>query len=153
MPEVQEGGGVRHAFGAQINAGKTLQRMAVVERVFERLVGQPIPLLEEIDAQHPLQTDGWATALALGIMRLNDGQQLGPRDDFLHAGEELFAAGGLLLGGKLGVGKGDLVGHASLTRNHLSSFKNIPRRLNQRFPRACLQNQKARGNIEQTHAL
>lgn len=39
-------------------------------------------------------------------------RRFGPRDDFLHAGEEGFAAGGLLFGGELGVGEAHLVGHA-----------------------------------------
>jgi hypothetical protein len=55
-----------------------------------------MPLLEEIDAQHPLQADGRMPAFALGIMRLDDGEQLGPQDDFLHAREEFLAAGGFL---------------------------------------------------------
>ncbi len=66
---------------------------------------------------------GGATALALGIIRRDDGQQLRPRDDLVHAGQELFAAGGLLLGGKLGVGKRRLVRHASQTRKPAAVFQ------------------------------
>ncbi len=40
--ELQERGGVGHAFGLEINPGKTLQGLAVVEGVFEGFVGQPI---------------------------------------------------------------------------------------------------------------
>ncbi len=69
MPEVQTRGGVGHAFGAEVNAGKTLLRLPVVARVFKRFVSQAPPLLEEIDAQHALQAEGRATTLALGIMR------------------------------------------------------------------------------------
>ena len=56
--EFQQRGGVRHAFGTQVNAGKPAQGLAVVDRVFESFVGQAIPLLEEIHPQHPLQPDG-----------------------------------------------------------------------------------------------
>ncbi len=112
VPEVQQGGGIGHAFGGQINPGKTLEGVAVVERVFERLVGEGIPLLEKIDAQHPLQTNGRAAAFALRIKGFDDGEQLRPGDDLLHAGEELFAAGDFLFGGKLGVGEAGLVRHA-----------------------------------------
>jgi hypothetical protein len=45
-------------------------------------------------------------------VRLDDGQQLGPRDDFLHARQELLAPRDLLLIRKLGLGKTGLVGHA-----------------------------------------
>ena len=53
-----------------------------------------------------------ASAFALGIERFNDGQQFGPRNDFLHAGEELLAPGDLLLIGELDLGKTRLVDHA-----------------------------------------
>ena len=108
-PEVQEGRGVGHALGAEVNAREALPRLAVVERVFEGFIGQPIPWLEEIDAQHQFQPNGWTPALALGIRRLDDGEQPRPWDDFLHESKELFAACGLLIGRKLGMGKGGLV--------------------------------------------
>jgi len=41
-PKVQQDGGIRHAFGGQINPRKTLEGVAVVARVFERLVGEAI---------------------------------------------------------------------------------------------------------------
>lgn len=134
MPEVQQRGGVGHACGAQINAGKTWQRLAVVERVFERFVGQPIPLLEEIDAQHPLQTEGRTTALARGIMRLEDGQELAPQGDGLHAGEALFPAGRLLFMGELGVGKRGLVNHARPDGPARPHVQKILERIKSAFP-------------------
>ena len=69
--EFQERRGAGHAFG-----------------------GQARPLLEEIDAQHALQPDGRTSAFALGMERLDDGQQFRPRNDGLQAGEEFLAAGG-----------------------------------------------------------
>lgn len=95
--ELQERGGAGHALGAQVDAGKAAQGMAVVEGVFERFLGQAIPLLEKIDPRHPLHADGRTAARTLGVMWLNHGQQLAPRQDFLHAGEELLAPGDLLL--------------------------------------------------------
>ena len=104
--------------GGQINAGKALEGLAVVEGVFEGFVGQAIPLLEEIDAQHPLQSDGRTSALAFRIEGFDDGEQFRPGNQFLHAREELFAAGDLLLGGKFGLGETRLVRHAWSLGNH-----------------------------------
>jgi hypothetical protein len=120
-PEFQQRGSIGHAFGGQVDAGKPAQGLAIVKRVFNGFVGQAIPLLEEIDAQHPLQSNGRTAAFALGIMRLDDSQHLRPRNDFLHAGQKLLATGGLLFGGKLGLGKTRLVGHASQFRNSSSA--------------------------------
>ena len=83
--EFQERGGVGRAHGAQIDAGEVPQSLAVVEG----FVDQGIPLLEEMNPKHALQSDGREAALALGIDRLNDGQQSCPRDDFLQAREKL----------------------------------------------------------------
>ena len=116
MAEVQQRSGVGHALGAQLNARETAQRLAVVERVFEGFVGEGISWLKKIDAQHQFQPNGWTPALSLGIMRFEDGELLRPRDDLVHADQELFAAGGLLLGGELDVGKGGLVEHAAQLR-------------------------------------
>ena len=76
MTELQERGGVGHALGLEINAGKTLQGLTVIERVFKGFVSEAIPLLEEIDAQHPFQPDGRATTFTFRIEWLNDGEQL-----------------------------------------------------------------------------
>ena len=111
--KIQQRGGVGHACGGQLNAGKALHRLAVMERVFQRLVRQPIPLLEKIDPQHPLQPDGRAAALAVGVERLDDGQQFRPRDDFLHPRKELLAPGDLVLIGELGPREAGLVDHAT----------------------------------------
>jgi len=48
-----------------------LQRLAVVAGVFEGFGGEGIPVLEKIDAQPALQTQGRAAALGFGIMRFN----------------------------------------------------------------------------------
>ena len=138
MTEVQKRGGVGHAFGREVDAGEALQRLAVVKGVFEGFVGEGISWLKKIDAQHQFQPNGWTPALSLGIMRFEDGELLRPRDDLVHADQELFAAGGLLLGGKLGLGKGGLIIHPSLTTHSTSSFKICQKRLIQRFPNSPL---------------
>ena len=83
------------------------------------LADEGVPLLEEIDAQHPLQSDGRTTALAFGIKRFNDGEQLLPRDERLHACKERLPAGDLLLGSILNLRKTRLMGHThSLENSH-----------------------------------
>lgn len=115
--EFQEGGGIRHPLGRQINAGKPLQRLTVVEGVFQGFVGQAIPLLEKINPQYALQSDGRTSAFPLGIKRFDHRQQFRPRNEGFHAREELLAAGRLLLGGKLGLRKTRLMGHAQSLEN------------------------------------
>ena len=119
--EFQQRGGVGHALSRQINPGKALEGLTVVESVFEGFVGQAIPLLEEIHPQHPLQPDGRTPAFSLGIERLDDGQQFRPRKEGFHAREKLLAAGDLLFIGKLGLGKTRLVGHADKFRKPIPS--------------------------------
>jgi hypothetical protein len=58
-PEFQERGGVRHALGGQINAGKPLHRLTVVKGVFAGCGGQAIPRLEKINPRHAAPTR-WA---------------------------------------------------------------------------------------------
>ncbi len=87
--EFKEYGGFGRAHGAQIDAGEVPLSLAVVEG----FVGQGIPLLEEMNPKHALQSDGRETALVLGIDRLNDGQQSSPRDDFPQASEKLARDG------------------------------------------------------------
>ena len=65
MAEVQNCRLLRNRRHRQINAGKAAQGLAVIERILHRPVGQPIPLLQKVDPQHPLQPDRRPAALAL----------------------------------------------------------------------------------------
>ncbi len=94
--EFQQGGGIRHAVGYQINPGKSPHRLAVVDGVLYGFVGQTIPLLEEIHPQHPLQPDRRASPFALRIEWLDHSQQGRPGNDLLHPRQKLLAAGNLL---------------------------------------------------------
>lgn len=102
-PEFQEGGGIGHAGGGQINAGKPPHRLAVVAGVLAGFVGQTIPLLQEINPQHPLQPEGRAATLPLRIEGLYHRQQSRPGDDLLHPRQKLLATGNLLFIRKLGL--------------------------------------------------
>jgi hypothetical protein len=91
MAEVQQGRRVRHRVAVQLDPGKAAQRLAVVQRIFQRLVGQTVPLLQKVDAQHPLQPDRRAAALALRIERPQSLDQPRPRHHLLHLGQKLVA--------------------------------------------------------------
>ena len=55
MAKLEQRDGVRYRFAAQIEAVKTPKGLAVIDGIFQRLVGQPKPLLQEVEAQHPHQ--------------------------------------------------------------------------------------------------
>ena len=63
-PELQQRGGVGHRLARQVNAHEVAQRLAVVQRIFQRLVGQAVPLLQTVHAQHLLHADGLAAHAA-----------------------------------------------------------------------------------------
>ena len=70
---------VRHCFDRQVDPGKGPHRQAVVQRVFQRLVRQSVPLLKEVDAQHPLQSNRWPPTSALGARPPQSGATTAPR--------------------------------------------------------------------------
>ena len=109
--ELQQRRGVGHRLARQVDAHEVAQRLAVVQRILQRLVGQAVPLLQAVHAQHPGNPDRLATnAPALGVQRLNHRHQPRPRHDALHLAEELLAPRELLLHRVLGAGKAAL-GH------------------------------------------
>src|SRR5271167_3600534 len=89
MAEVEYRGLVRDRFHRQIDAGKAAQGLAVVERILQRRVRQPVPLLQKVDPQHPLQPDRRPAALALRVERLQTLDQPRPRHHLLHLGQKL----------------------------------------------------------------
>lgn len=46
--ETQQRGGVRYALNGQIDTGEVTHRLAVVDSVLQRFLGQGIPLLQEV---------------------------------------------------------------------------------------------------------
>ena len=72
-----------------------MQREAVEQGVFARLVAQVEPVLHEVHAQHALQPDLRAAAAGLGVVRLDDAAQLQPRNDLLHRCQEGITPGRL----------------------------------------------------------
>jgi hypothetical protein len=45
VAKLEQRGGVRYRFAAQIEAEKAAKRLAVIDGIFQRLVGQTKPLL------------------------------------------------------------------------------------------------------------
>lgn len=65
MPKLQQGGRIRDLFAAQADAGESAHRLAVIERIFERLVQHTTPLLQEANPQPPFGADGRTFPLSL----------------------------------------------------------------------------------------
>ena len=116
VAKLEQRGGVRYRGAAQIEAEKAAKRLAVVDGIFPCLVGQPEPLLQEVEAQQQFQAQRrpTRTLARLGlIMRTQRVQQPRPRHHDLHLRQETIPARGLALGVILGLGEGDLLGHGA----------------------------------------
>jgi hypothetical protein len=57
---------IRHSFTTQIDAYEAAQAAAVVQRLFASEVGQIEPVLNEVNPQHPFQTNRRAAIAAVG---------------------------------------------------------------------------------------
>jgi hypothetical protein len=62
---------VRHRLAPEIDPDKAPQRQRIVQRLLYRWVRQLEPLLQEIEAQHPLHPDRRAAVARLRIERLD----------------------------------------------------------------------------------
>jgi hypothetical protein len=93
--ELEHRGGVGHGLTAQIDAHEAAQAGTVVQRLLTSQVSQVEPVLDEVDAQHALQTDGRAPVAGLGVVRFDDFAQCRPRHDGIHGLKELVSPCGL----------------------------------------------------------
>ncbi len=57
MEETQQRGGVRHALDGEIDTDEVAHGLAIVDGIFERLVGKGVLLLKKVDPQQALQAD------------------------------------------------------------------------------------------------
>jgi hypothetical protein len=105
---------VRHRFDRQVDPGERAHRHAVVQRVFQRLVRQPVPLLQEVDAQHPLQSDRRSPTMPLGVVRLDRRYQALPGHHAFHLRQEALATSHALLAVAFRFRKTDLSLHLQL---------------------------------------
>src|SRR4051794_31595931 len=99
MAEVQHRGRIGNRRHRQVDAGKVTQGLAIVKRVLQCLVGQPVPLLQKVDPQHPLQPNRRPAPLALRIERPQTIDQPRPRHHLLHLGQKLVTPRLLFLPG------------------------------------------------------
>jgi hypothetical protein len=111
MAEVQDCRRLRDRRHRQIDPGKAAQGLAVIQRILHRPVGQPIPLLQEVDPQHPLQPDRRPAARALRVERSQTFHQPRPRHNLLHLGQKLVPSRLFLLAGVFRLRKAPLKLH------------------------------------------
>ena len=57
VAELEQRGGVGHRLPGQVHADEVSQRLAVVQRIFERFVGQAAPMLQAVHPQPPRGAD------------------------------------------------------------------------------------------------
>ncbi len=67
VPELAYRRLVRRRRAPQIDADKPAHGRRVVQRLLDRPIAQRVPLLQEVDAQHPLQTHRAPTAFARAL--------------------------------------------------------------------------------------
>jgi Reverse transcriptase (RNA-dependent DNA polymerase) len=91
VAELQDGGGVGHRLAAEVDADECTQCRRVVQGFFAGHVSQVEPVLQQVNAQHALQTDRRAAVAGLGVVRLDQSDQIGPRHQGLHLGQEGIA--------------------------------------------------------------
>ena len=64
VTEAQQRGRIRHTLDGQIDTDEVTHGLAVVDGILQRFIGQGIPLLQKVNAQHALQANGWSASLA-----------------------------------------------------------------------------------------
>src|SRR5690606_9536260 len=87
--------------------------LAVVDGVLGLGIGEVEPLLQEVDAEHLLESQGRPSLLALpGVVWFDESDEPLPWDDSVHLGEEPLAASDLALGVPCQSGERPLLSHA-----------------------------------------
>src|SRR5258708_30861761 len=78
MAETAHVGLVGHRLAAQVDADEAPHRKRVIQRLLDRRIRQVEPVLDKVDAQHPLQADRRATVPGFRIDRLDQPTQAAP---------------------------------------------------------------------------
>jgi len=97
--KLQQGRCVRGAFTSEIHTHKAANRLAVVQRIFNRLIGKPKALLGDVHTQHLLKTDRRASsAFPFGIKRFKLSHKERPRRYRLDLSEKTIPSCQALFG-------------------------------------------------------
>ncbi len=97
--KLQQGRCIWGAFTSEIHTHKATNRLAVVERIFNRLIGKPKALLSDVHTQHLLKTDRRASlAFPFGIERFKLNQREHPRRYRLDLSEKTISSRQALFG-------------------------------------------------------
>ena len=91
--ELEQRRRVGNRVGGETDSQESTHRLTVIDGVFQRFIGQAIPLLQEIQPEHPLHSHRRASASPGRIMRTENLQQLVPRHNLLHLREKSLPAG------------------------------------------------------------
>ena len=79
MPELAHRGLIRSPLAPQVNARDLAHRRNVIQRLLDRRVRKPIPVLKEVNSKHSFNAHRTASrALRCRIMGLDQGHQLLP---------------------------------------------------------------------------
>ena len=92
MAKAQDGALIGQA-GELLKLGEFPIQGRVEEGFFHGRIAQCEPQLQEVDAQHGFQREGWATGAALGVIRGNEFDQRSPGNDPVHLLKEDLLAG------------------------------------------------------------
>jgi hypothetical protein len=111
MAEAENRALVGNRFTSQVDPRESAHRARLIQRFFRAGVGQVEPVLQEIDAQYPLQPDRRASIAGLVVVRLYPLTQLLPGNDLIHHGQKLFKSRRFSVAFKITAGEG-LLFHA-----------------------------------------
>lgn len=73
LTRTKQRGRVGNTLDGKVDTDEVTHGLTVMDGIFKRFIGQSVPLLKEIDPQHPFQTNRWPTALAPADLRKQDG--------------------------------------------------------------------------------
>src|ERR1017187_6868390 len=94
MAEVQYAALVRGRGAVPVNTSETAQHSRFVQRVLGVRIRKVEPMLQKVDAKHNRQANRCPPRTSLGIVRRDQGYQLGPGNDGFHGVEKLLPAAG-----------------------------------------------------------